>query len=136
MMENKEWTIDIKRDSPVEPQFAATLVFSLNDQDGVVTGQVWNGIERKLLSDVSGTHKPLPGAEHWFMALEFKWGDVNMSLSGVTVETPETVLFNGRYRASTLTPERSNGKKEEDLDVLPLMAPGDGDTGSGTGQQT
>lgn len=134
-VQNKEWTIEIERDSqPGRPTFVATLVFRLNTQNGVVTGQVWDGVERRLLSSVTGTHKPLPGADSWFMALEFKWGDTNVALSGVTVETPETTLFRGRFRASGT----STKDTEENPVVVtpPLMVPGDGDTGSGTGQQT
>src|SRR5690242_20757460 len=136
IVENKEWTIEIKRDSqPGEPPFVATLVFSLNAQNELVTGQVWDGIAHRFLSMVKGTYKPLPGAEESFLALEFKWGKVNVTLSGVTVETSETVVFTGRYRASALTGAVSNGNSET-LDGESPMAPGDGDTGSGTGQQT
>ena len=61
------------------------------------------------------------------MELEFKWGNVNVTLFGVTVETPQTVLFNGRYRAAA----SDGGGETPDRRV-----PGDGDTGTGTGQQT
>ena len=123
-IENKEWTIEIKRDAKSGEPFTAILVFNITSQNGVVTGEVWEGLDRKFLSAVTGTHEPLPGTESWFMALEFKWGSVNVSLFGVTVETPLTVLFNGRYRAS-------GGGETPDRRV-----PGDGDTGTGTGQQT
>ena len=135
-LESKEWTIEIVRDLQADkPAFVATLVFSLSTQNGIVTGQVWDGIERRLLSTVNGTHQPLPGTDHWFLALEFKWGNVDVTLSGVTVETPETVLFNGRYRASASSAAALN----QDLGLLgdpPSTDPADGDTGSGTGQQT
>lgn len=135
-VETKEWTIEIKRDSrPAEPQFVATLVFNLNAQNEIVTGQVWDGVESRLLSTVKGTHKPLPGAEQSFMALDFKWGKVNVALFGVTVKTPETVLFTGRFRAIALTVAELNGNSERLEDPSP-MGPADGDTGSGTGQQT
>lgn len=131
-VETKEWTIEIKRDlQPGESPFVATLVFDLNAQNEVVTGKVWDGIDRRFLSTVKGTHKPLPGFEQSFMELEFKWGKVNVALSGVTVETADTILFSGRFRASA----SSNGKPDTE-DGVALMAPGDGDTGSGTGQQT
>ncbi|HEY6803977.1 MAG TPA: hypothetical protein VI306_10395 [Pyrinomonadaceae bacterium] len=134
--DNKEWTIEMKRDSqPGEPDFVAILVFRLDSQDGVVTGQVWDGVENQFLSKVKGTYKPLPGADPWFMALEFEWGNVDVSLSGVTVEASNTVLFSGRY-STTATFKPSFKAKAGNMDNLPLKAPGDGDTGTGTGQQT
>jgi len=130
-VENKEWTIEIKRDpQPGEPPFEATLVFNLNIQNGVVSGEVWDGVEHQFLSTVTGTLKPLPGVENGFLALEFNWGNVSVALSGVTVETPDTVLFSGRYRTSG-----SSQNTSIDMAETP-MAPGDGDTGTGTGQQT
>lgn len=135
-VEAKEWTIEIQRDSqPGDQPFAATLVFDINAQNEVVTGKVWDGVERRFLSTVKGTHKPLPGFDQSFMELEFKWGEVNVALSGVTVETSDTVLFSGRYRASALTGV-STPRKPEPQDGVTIMEPGDGDTGSGTGQQT
>jgi hypothetical protein len=132
----KEWTIEIKGDSqPGEPPFTATLVFTLKTQDGVVTGEVWDGIRGQPLSTVQGRHEPLPGADHWFMELEFTWGNMNVALTGVTLETPETVLFSGRYKASSAAATAPHGRSPKG-DIAPLMAPGDGDTGSGTGQQT
>jgi len=133
MLENKEWTIEIKRDSQRgKPSFEATLVFIVTTQNGIVTGQVWEGVDSHLLSTVTGTYTPLPGGHRWSMALEFKWGDVNVTLSGEAVETPATVLFTGRYSTRALTTPKDTG---EMLDPLPT-APGDGDTGTGTGQQT
>ncbi|HEV7745467.1 MAG TPA: hypothetical protein VGO56_10765 [Pyrinomonadaceae bacterium] len=135
-VENKEWTIEISRDSqPGEQPFVAVLVFSLNAQNEVVTGEVWHGVERRFLSKVKGTHRPLPRSEQLFMSLDFNWGKVNVALSGITDETPETVLFTGRYRASALTGVASNGA-EQSLALQAPAGPGDGDTGSGTGQQT
>jgi len=134
IVENKEWTIDIKRDAATgEPEFAATLVFRLDMENEVVTGQVWNGIDRQLLSTVKGTRKPLPGLNESFVALEFEWGDVIMTLSGTMTES-DTVSFNGRYRATALTTLHAQDKSGTDSPYP--MAPGDGDTGSGTGQQT
>lgn len=136
LVQTKEWTIEINRDAqPGVPAFTATLVFDLITQNEVVTGKVWDGVERRFLSTVKGTHKRLPNSEQLFLELEFKWGTVNVSLSGVTEETPDTIHFNGRYRASALTGGTSNGKPDSQ-DGVALMEPGDGDTGSGTGQQT
>ena len=60
-VENKEWTIEIRRDSKPDEPFTAILVFNITSQNGVVTGEVWEGIDRKFLSAVTGTHNPLPG---------------------------------------------------------------------------
>ena len=136
----KEWTIEINRESQAgQPPFVATLIFNLTVRDGVVTGQVWDGVDRRLLSDVKGTHRPLPGDDHWFMTLDFTWGNVNVTLFGVTIETPQTVLFNGRFKANAsptaLSKTPTGALDPNQTDPIP-MAPGDGDTGSGTGQQT
>jgi hypothetical protein len=154
-VENKEWTIEMSGDSQSgKSPFSATLVFRLNTQDGIVTGEVWEGVEPRRLSKVSGTHQPLPSDAHWFISLDFQWGDVNITLSGVTLETSETVLFNGRYRVTAagavasrpVEPVATGGvpvalgragtfARNGGDPVMPLP-PGDGDTGSGTGQQT
>ena len=135
-MENKEWTIELKRDSkPGKSPFEATLVFNLNAQNGIITGQVWEGTEPQLLSPVTGTYKPLPGDHRWLMTIEFKWGNVDVTLSGEAVETPDTVHFNGHYRARAFTAPATKDKGEAEDGSLP-RAPGDGDTGTGTGQQT
>jgi len=133
--EIKEWTIELTRDSErPEPSFA-TLVFKLITQNGIITGEVWDGIENQLISTVRGTHVPLPGDERWSMTLEFIWGNVSVAISGLTAETPETVLFNGGYTTTALTtvaPISNAGT----LEILETMAPADGDTGTATGQQT
>ena len=131
-----EWTIELIRDAhPNKLPFAATLIFNLTSQNGVVSGDVWEGIDRKFLSPVKGTHELKPGTESWFLTLQFRWGSVNVDLSGETVETPATVLFNGRFTASASTEPVANNMTEP-TEVIPPMGPGDGDTGTGTGQQT
>lgn len=134
----KEWTIEIRRDARTgDESFLATLVFHLETQNGVVTGRVWDGVDLTFLSDVRGTHQPSPAAESLFMSLEFTWGDKAVKLSGITTETPATVFFSGRYTASVLTVS-TFGVTASAVDLLPpsLVIPADGDTGTGTGQQT
>jgi len=132
----KEWTIDLKGDpKPNQPAFAATLVFDLNIQDGVVTGQVREGVENRVLSSVTGTHQPLAGTDNGFLAIDFIWGNVDVALFGVTVETPETIHFSGRFKCTGLPGAASNGTAQN-MDGTSPMAPGEGDTGTGTGQQT
>ena len=130
----KEWTIEMKRDAKLgEESLFATLVFHLETQNGVVTGRVWEAVDLTALSTVRGTHQPSPNAESLFLSLEFTWGDVAVKLSGITTETPATVFFSGRYTAvSTFDGSVLS------LDPLPpsMVIPADGDTGTGTGQQT
>jgi hypothetical protein len=70
------------------------------------------------------------------MALEFTWGNVNMVLSGTTVKTPETVFFDGRYTASAASATLVATNSPIGMRRISSMAPTDGDTGTGTGQQT
>jgi len=136
VVEPKEWVIELKRDSPADkPSFEATLVFKLDAQNEILRGQVWDGVNGHLLSTVIGTIKRVPGAEESSMELEFKWGKVNVMLEGQAVEALDTVHFKGRYRASASTAAKSNHKGGH-VDAVALMEPSDGDTGSGTGQQT
>jgi len=131
--ESQEWTIVIKPDSqPGKAPFEATLVFDITTQNGIVTGQVSDGVEGRLLSTVTGTHTLSPDGSTGVMTLEFKWGDVNVTLTGDTSETPETVLFSGHFTARGVV---ANGPKNK-AGAPSLRAPGDGDTGTGTGQQT
>jgi len=145
-----EWTIQVQRDSkPNEPDLAATLVFCLNDDNGVVTGEVSNGTEAQFLSTVTGTHQALDQIEDFgglnfrFMSLNFKWGAADMVLSGLTFKTPETSHFRGRFQATSLNGASSNGTARaldggavEVRAFDELINPGNGDTGTGTGQQT
>lgn len=130
----KEWTIEIKRDpQPGKAPFEATLVFKLTNLNGIITGQVWDGVDGQLLSAVTGTYQPSPDGNYQFMTLEFTWGAVNVTLSGEAIETPDTVHFNGRFTASAATATNDNaGTTDESLPITP----GEGDTGTGTGQQT
>jgi hypothetical protein len=145
-----EWTIEMKRDpKPNEPELRRTLVFCLNAQNGVVTGEVSDGAEGQFLSTVTGEQSPLENVEDFgdlnfmFMSLNFKWGAADMVLSGLTFKTPETSHFRGRFQATSLNGAPSNGTARalaggavEVRALDELINPGNGDTGTGTGQQT
>jgi hypothetical protein len=137
--EKQEWTIELIREpKPYETPFTAILVFKLSDQNGIVTGTVSEAIDARFLSTVTGTHQPLAGIEARFMALDFKWGDTDIMVSGVTYKTPETEFFSGRFRVLALTAVAANvviGDVAE-FGIAPGTDPGNGDTGTATGQQT
>jgi hypothetical protein len=137
--ENQEWTIELNRESKAsEAPFKAILVFKLSDQNGIVTGTVSEGIAGRSLSTVTGTHQPLAGIEARFMALDFKWGDKDIMVSGVTYKTPETEFFSGRFRALALTAVAAHAVVGDvsTFQIVPGTDPGNGDTGTATGQQT
>ena len=94
MQGKREWTIDLVRESRLnQPAFRAILVFNLNAENGIITGTVSEGIEGTLLSTVTGTYQPLSGISYWFMTLDFKWGDTDVMVSGVTYESSGIVRF-------------------------------------------
>lgn len=137
--EKQEWTIQVTRESKAdEAPFNAILVFKLSAQNGIVTGTVSEGVEGRFLSMVTGTHQPLAGIEAGFMTLDFRWGDTDVMVSGVTYKTPETEFFSGRFRAMALTAVAAHVVIGDvaDFNILPGMNPGSGDTGTATGQQT
>ena len=137
--ETQEWTIQLNRESKAsEAPFTAILVFKLSDQNGIVTGTVSEGIDGRCLSTVTGTHQSVAGVEARFMALDFKWGDKDIMVSGVTYKTPETEFFSGRFRAMVLTAVAAHAVIGDvaAFDILPSTDPGNGDTGTATGQQT
>lgn len=139
IVENQEWTLDIIRESKLnQPAFRAILVFNLRAENGIVTGTVSEGVEGRLLSAVNGTHQPLPGIAPWFMTLDFKWGDTDMMVSGVTYESSGIVRFVGRFRSLALTAVAAAGVIGDvsEFNIVPGTNPGSGDTGTATGQQT
>jgi hypothetical protein len=136
MEESQEWTIDMIRETKLnESAFAAVLVFRLDEQDGIVTGTVSEGIERRFLSTVTGIHQPLLGVDYRFMALDFKWGNADVTLSGVTFETSGRIRFSGRFRV-VAAPEVAPIGDFGDCNIAPGMDAATGDTGTATGQQT
>ena len=70
------------------------------------------------------------------MTLDFKWGNTDVMLSGVTFGAPGTVRFVGRFRAIVLTEVVAVSDGIRKFDIITDTNPGHGDTGTGTGQQT
>ena len=136
MEENQEWTTEIIRESqPSQSEFRAILVFTLNAQNGIVTGTVSEGVGGRFISTVTGTYQPLPEVTYWFMTLDFKWGNTDMMVSGITFDAPGTVRFVGRFRAIALAEVAATGDIRK-FDIVADPDPGNGDTGTATGQQT
>lgn len=135
--EEEEWTIDVVRDiSPQDPPLAARLIFNLTAKDGVLAGNVSEALEGTLLSQVTGQRQPLLDTDEAFMTLDFKWGEADVMLAGVTFKTTIN-NFRGRFRALVLNGASSNGRANTaDDDPPPRVTPGNGDTGTGSGQQT
>jgi hypothetical protein len=137
--DNREWTIDMKSDTGVARSIPGTLIFCLNNQGGIVTGDVSDGVERTFLSTVKGTHSLVFNTQAiGFMSLTFKVNGSIVLMEGATlVESETTTLFNGRY--STFSTASTNGKGTgtwPDLTEVPAETFGNGDTGTGTGTTT
>lgn len=137
---DREWTIDMVREAGLnESAFRAILVFNLHTENGIITGTVSEGIEGQLLSAVTGTYQPLTEVAHWYMTLDFKWGDTDVMVSGVAYESSGLLRFSGRFRAFALTEVALAAAVVGDVNqfnIVPGMNPGTGDTGTATGQQT
>ncbi|MEN3328160.1 MAG: hypothetical protein V7638_2967 [Acidobacteriota bacterium] len=129
--EDREWTIEMKSDTPENSiGLPDTLVFCLNNQTGIITGNVSRS-EGTFLATVTGTHKfvfdsPAVG----FMTVDFKFNGADVTMAGATLKDDETTFFDGRFR--TFEPN-GNGTNSNDISALTL---GTGDTGSSTGQTT
>src|SRR5678816_3703460 len=56
--EDREWTIVMTSDTPGDSAgIPSPLVFCLNNQGGIITGQVSDGTEGTFIGTVTGTHK-------------------------------------------------------------------------------
>ena len=72
------------------------------------------------------------------MTLDFKWGDTDVMVSGVTYESSGIVHFAGRFRAVALIAVAAAAVIGDvnEVNIPPGTNPGNGDTGTATGQQT
>lgn len=131
--EDREWTIVMTSDTPGDSAgIPSPLVFCLNNQGGIITGQVSDGTEGTFIATVTGTHKfvfdsPAVG----FMSIDFKFNGSDVMMAGATLQDDETTFFDGRFQTFT----NGNGTLTDSRDVVTLT-PGTGDTGSSTGQTT
>ena len=131
--EDREWTIVMTSDTPGDSAgIPSPLVFCLNNQGGIITGQVSDGTEGTFIATVTGTHKfvfdsPAVG----FMSIDFKFNGSDVMMAGATLQDDETTFFDGRFQTFT----NGNGTLTDSSEVVTLT-PGTGDTGSSTGQTT
>lgn len=130
--ESLTWTIWFSNDKT--PTVFDPFVFRLEvDVAGRITGDVFEGLDGTLpLSPVTGQCAPLPRPDGTLMQLQFTWGPVDILLFGFThlsgvkrfkgrfIALNHIIVNDARFAAPTLTP----------------VIPGDGDTGTGTGQVT
>ena len=100
------------------------LIFCLDiNEEGHITGKVEHS-DGTLLSDVSGRREPLGGIVS-SMTLNFDWDSVSIVMVGLAIGNVQA-MFIGGFHAT------GNGNES----VIRAFAPGDGDTGTATGNQT
>lgn len=131
--EDREWTIEMASDTPENSiGIPGTLVFCLNNQGGIITGNVSRS-EGAFIGTVTGTHKlvfdsPALG----FMSVGFKFNGSDVMIAGATLTDDETTFFDGRFQ----TFETNGNGTSSDSGEIPAVSFGNGDTGSSTGQTT
>ena len=129
--ESKNWTIWFSNDKT--PTVFDPLFFELEvGTNGQITGQVFQGDFTQPLSEVTGLCEPIERPDGTLMRLRFTWDPVEVFLHGFTHTQGTIKKFKGRFIALTAM---SDSDVKFETALLPL-APGDGDTGTGTGQQT
>jgi hypothetical protein len=125
------WIVAEDNPTPTPPIYLQTLTFPdlKVAANGDLTGDVYIGTTK--LSSVTGTCRPLTSPDGNLLTLAFNWGAVDIFLTGFTYVKGFT-KFKGRYIAT-----QHGGIAVELNERLALLAaPGDGDTGTATGQQT
>jgi hypothetical protein len=131
----EEWTIAMISDSATNASEQRIVVFCVDVNDGIITGEVTEVVngEAKLLSAVTGTHELLPGTNIAFRTFNFTSGSSRVMLAGNASLSSTPREFVGRYAAfaSAQVAASAGGGS-----TAPQFAPGDGDTGTGTGTQT
>lgn len=129
----REWTIDMKDDDQPET-LLATLVFCLNNENGIVNGKVSDGQTGDFVSSVTGRHKVAFNTETvGFMDVEFNWKGSNVAMVGATFKDVETTFFDGRFRKLSLASSGNGDRRPGEISADTL---GSGDTGTSTGQTT
>jgi hypothetical protein len=138
-----QWEIHMFNDA--DPDQDNLLTFCLRFTGVAVTGRVSLDVEGELvlLDDrVRGTRKPIPVPEdpEGAMDLSFRWDDeteaIRVFLGGHVFKEDEAVRFIGRFHAFATDEQFSAEGIEPGVQAARLLGPGDGDTGTGTGQQT
>jgi len=116
-----------------------TLFFQLNVAGAVITGDVFPSAGARL-SAVTGSCQAVANQELSIIDLLFTWNGRNVALLGLVHLDPvlARVKFKGRFRAfgaGQLNTERQIDRSGPS-NFLVAIPPDDGDTGTGTGQQT
>ena len=132
----EEWTIRTLTDArPGRPTAEAFLVFRLSVDEGIITGEVSDGVSGQFLSEVNGTRQSLGplGLEEsaTLMTLNYSKETARVMMSGVIFERN----FQGRFTCFGAEQFAAAGLSRSLAIVLP-QAGSDGDTGTGTGTQT
>jgi len=133
---NEEWTIETVTDArPNRPSTTQILVFCLSIDQGMITGEVADGVTGQVLSLVKGTRESLGrlGLDEAssLMTLNFSNGPARVMMSGVTFLRN----FRGRFTSFVDAQVAAMGSVSEPGTASPFV-PSDGDTGTGTGSQT
>jgi hypothetical protein len=125
-------------DTPDEDEL---LDFCLKFDGEVVTGTVTDDEGHPLSSDdkVSGMRLPIGQTGKYFMNLVFRWDKqreaIEVFMGGfIFTDSSDVTHFNGRFRATRIDAQLAPSGAAPQLTTLP--PPDDGDTGTGTGQQT
>ena len=130
--EHQEWTFRMRNDRT--PAQFDTLIFCLRVEGGVVTGTVTDSSGNPLSTDNRVTGRRMTASvppDKECMDLNFRWDTspiaIKVFLSGHVFVDSSLDKFVGRFRAYRI------GDSQQ---MVKLLGPGDGDTGTGTGQQT
>jgi hypothetical protein len=117
------------------PVHLETLIFPdlRVDNNGRITGEVFIGSTK--LADVAGSCRPIQRPDGKLLTLEFNWGPRDLFLTGFTYPAPSSsvILFRGRFIA---LPHQGALLDTFNPILGALTIPEEGETGTGTGQQT
>jgi hypothetical protein len=132
----EEWTIrTITDERPGRPSTEGFLVFRLSIDEGIISGEVSDGLSGEFMSTVTGTRQSLGplGLEDSasLMTLNYSKETSRAMMSGVIFERN----FQGRFACFGAEQFAAAGLSRSLAIVLP-QAGSDGDTGTGTGTQT
>lgn len=126
------WKIDDPKGIP--PEELEQLTFTIRLTNGVIDPtQSTVFLSDILLSPLSGTCQPVANPDGTALTLFFTWDRMDVFMTGFTYRNAFT-RFRGSWFAKTHT-----GALEHEFDETlraMVLAPGNGDTGSGTGQVT
>lgn len=126
------WRVNENAPQPVPPVHLETLTFPdlRVGAGGAITGEVFIGTTR--LAAVTGSCRPIARPDGNHLTLEFNWGPIDIFLVGYTHPVGAFTFFKGRFIALA----HSGVAIALDPILTALTRPDEGETGTGTGQQT